>query len=253
MKLCNNCFARNQPFVTQPAACVLLSLQIGPADAAAGAAAASSGPAIAPGTYVTFEFKEPLVVDSDLINHTAQEDASPADADAVTAASEPTVDLSDNSSTTSAVGNGDASNFQFIQLFPGDSSSASQPTPLSDITNTGSSARPTATTEIAGSGSRRLQQSTALAVQDVLVVYTTLAASKAGGVDALRSRVQENFARANLAYRDSKVKVQLTLLAFQPVRYCKGTSTGSCFIVDVSGDTAAAAAAVTVHFALEQR
>jgi hypothetical protein len=191
---------------------------------------------------VTYEFKEPLVVDSDDIQHTALAHAAPADTESDTttvtaaAASGSTVDISGFSSISNALGNADFPDLRFIHFGVGEiATTANQPMLLSDIANTDSSAGPTATTEVDGSGSRRLQQSTALAVQDVLVVYTALAASVVGGVDALRSRVQENFARANLAYRDSKVPVQLTLLAFQPVRDCKGYSRGSYSIAELPG------------------
>jgi hypothetical protein len=195
------------------------------AAAASGSAAAAgqaAGTDLNDAAYMTYEIEEPQVVDSDPIHPTAFEDAVPADTaadlNAATAALAPTADPLDAGSVTTAASNGDPSNIPILKLVRGESSASDKPT---------DSNAATAAAEAAGSGSRRLQQSAPLAIQDVLVVYTSKAAAAVGGEDQLLARAQQNIVRANLAYNASNVQIQLTLLAFKPVRDYRRTNTST--------------------------
>lgn len=80
----------------------------------------------------------------------------------------------------------------------------------------------------AAGGRRRLQQS--VPRQDVLVAYTSTAASQAGSETALYQSVVANVARANKAYADTKINLALYLVGFKLVSAdrCGMAATNSC-------------------------
>jgi hypothetical protein len=197
------------------------ALQIAPV-ANTGSAAATA--AAAADTHMTIEIKEPRVVESHPIEHNLEAKSSTDSA----STSNP-----DGLASTAAVSNpaaaGSPETLPLLQLVSvGDSPTESMLLPVFNVTNdvntdsqpAGSAAAVAVGDSAASSsGSRKLQQSGATAVQDALVVYTKLAADAVGGVDALLSLVQQNFARTNLAYTDSKVPIQLSMLAFRQVSW----------------------------------
>jgi hypothetical protein len=215
------------------------ALQIAPASqqpaatSAAAAAAAADGDssitaqAASPAAYITIEIREPRVVESHPMQQQPNSQSSPAtipNADngsllATAAEAQPSADVA-----AAAAGTGNTAGLQFLQPVAVDGSyTPDMPLPVTSVTNTGVSDSQTAAdvaTSSSTGGSRKLQQSTTVYVQDALVVYTKLAADAVGGVDTLLSLVQQNFARANLAYNDSKVPIQLSMLAFRQVRLC---------------------------------
>eukprot|EP00883_Tetradesmus_obliquus_P005918 jgi/Sobl393_1/16386/SZX67768.1 len=193
------------------------------AAAAAAADFAATAQAASPTAYMTLEIKEPKVVESHPVRPEVEDQTSPA-----------AVQKSDTSSSVAAAAAGadDAAALRMLQpvavaegsytpqlLLP-DASVTDidvSDSPVAGLDPAEHNAAASSSSSSSAGGSRKLQQSAA--AQDALVVYTKLAADAVGGAPTLLSLVQQNFARANLAYRDSGVAMQLSLLAFRQWNY----------------------------------